>query len=198
MKLKNLATLRRRANWHAKKDHISQQTYGEGSTNGHLEYKGCAIGCLVAPSGLQNLRAWIKELGTYDADEGIWEFDADYGDYDDDEMVDDLGEQFGISPLLARAAEALFELQLTHGDAINFIPKFAAALNEKAQIDDDELAEVLRGALPGIDVDTWSAESPSIDWTVYRVRGHQQPRHIWELTVERGTAILLDWLNKQT
>ena len=145
MKIKNTAELRRRANAHARNDRIAQGTYGDASVNGHVEYHGCAIGCLSTPHRKAELRTYLLSQGADILDIPRPNVEA---------MLRRLSREFGISPALARCAEAIFETLPTHGAAIEFIPKFAASLNEGADI----TPAALRNVWPDI-IDThggWS------------------------------------------
>jgi len=131
MKIKNTKELVLRARGHAKLDHIAQGTYGDGTVNGDVEFKGCAIACLATPHRKKDMRAWfIKWLG--ENYEPGYSNEVEFDDHAD--LIPALEREFGITQGLARAAEALFESQSTHGAAINFIPAFAEALNEGADI----------------------------------------------------------------
>jgi hypothetical protein len=130
-KIRNTKELVTRSKSHAKKDHIVQGTYGDISKNGHYEFKGCAIACLANPATQKGLKQFFKKW--FDASE--WSVDGENEvDLESDRMIDELKKEFGIVPELARCAEAVFEGLNTHGEAIEFIPKFAAALPEGANI----------------------------------------------------------------
>lgn len=130
-KIKNTRELVLRARGHARQDHIQQGTYGDASCNGHLEFKGCAIGCLATPHRQSELRAFIKRFGWKDDDTGDWFLNEDN---DSAKQVKRLKREFGICEPLARLAEGIFEGARTHGAAINVIPEFAAALPEGVNI----------------------------------------------------------------
>lgn len=130
MKIKNTRELVLRAQAHARADHILQSTYGEGSVNGDEEYQGCAIGCLSTPHRRTELRAFLRQyLGEWRAWSG--KKDITLTSY---QMTARLGEEFGICPELARAAEDVFERLDTHGAAIEWIPAFAKALVEGSSV----------------------------------------------------------------
>lgn len=126
MKIKNKKELVLRARGHARTDHITQGTYGHAEANGHVEYRGCAIGCLSTPHRQKDLRRFVLDGVDFDDDSG---------------MVRTLAEEFGICPALARAAEAIFEGLDTHGQAIEFIPAFARALPEGVDIGSRSVAD---------------------------------------------------------
>lgn len=175
---------RKRVNDHAAKDHIAQGTYGLGSTNGKTEFQGCWIGCSAIPSAPKALKAFIKEYGWEGKDiEGndIWQLDIDGG-----QLLPLLEDEFGISNLLARTLEAFFESQPTHGDAINFLPASAKAMNEGADITDEDIVGFLRGA--GLD-DAAYYDDFDDEWVVS-----------WEPmrdSFAEATVEFLDWLGEQ-
>jgi hypothetical protein len=131
-RIKNTRELVLRAQGHARSDHIKQGYYGESNCNGQVEFKGCAIGCLATPHRVSELRSFIKRLGSFDGDE--WELSETGSD-----QIPRLRKEFGICTQLARCAEALFEGFTNHHDAIDFIPAFAKALNEGADIKPGEV-----------------------------------------------------------
>ena|ERR1700690_1419548 len=133
MKIKNTKELRLRANDHAKHDRIKQGTYGDGNVNGHAEFKGCAIGCLSTPHRKAELREFLRGIFG-GASEGWQQLEYAENDLDDFGQMKLLSKEFGICPELARSAEALFEGCDTHGAAIEFVPAFAKALPEGADI----------------------------------------------------------------
>lgn len=129
MKIKNTRELRLRARGHARADHITQGTYGNSHTNGKPEFEGCAIGCLATPHRQSDLRSFIKRLGSFDISDEVWRLNENA-----EPQLNRLRREFGISRQLARMAEALFEGFSLHSDAIDFIPAFASALNEGADL----------------------------------------------------------------
>lgn len=133
MKIKNTKELRLRANAHAKYDRTKQGTYGDASVNGHAEFKGCAIGCLSTPHRKSELRGFLRNIFG-GATDGWDSLEYAKNSLDDEDQVELLSEEFGICPALARSAESLFEGCATHGEAIEFIPAFAKALPEGAEI----------------------------------------------------------------
>lgn len=155
MRIKNKRELVLRALGHARLDHIAQGTYGSASCNGEVEFKGCAIGCLATPHRKGELRSFIRRLG-----------ELICGEYELEEAGTDqiprLKREFGICPELARVAEAFFESQPTHGAAIEFIPEFAKALPEGANITPRKVRKFWEESLGGAYVDkvhagSWSA-----------------------------------------
>lgn len=135
MRLKNLATLRERAAWHTAQDHVRQQTYGNGQTNGHTEFHACAIGCLAHPHTLPELSEMMRDRGfEYEDNRGVLVFSyaADYSEG----LIDDIEDEFGVCAGLLRIAEAIFEHLPFHGGAIEWVAEFANALPEGADIDD--------------------------------------------------------------
>lgn len=142
MKVRNTRELVQRARGHARADHVKQGTYGRGAVNGHVVYKGCAIGCLSTPHRKPELRKFLRAVfggpkGTPNSLNHV-----EYFGRDEFAMLKDLGAEFGIDPTLARCAEAIFERLPTHGEAIDFIPAFASALNEGASFTQRKLAKV--------------------------------------------------------
>lgn len=132
MKIKNTTELVRRARWHARQDHVRQGTYGEIETNGKIDFEGCAIGCLATPHRQKDLWAAFRTHGGMLTEVSF--------------QLETLEDDFGICNELARCAEAIFENFPYHGEAIEFIPRFAEALNEGAEIDE----AMLRDIWPGI------------------------------------------------
>lgn len=142
MKIKNTRELRLRADAHARLGHIAQGTYGDVSANGDVEFKGCAVGCLSTPHRKRDLLAWLKDkVKAGEASE--W---ADSYDYcvTQSAALKALGEEFGITKRLAIVAEAAFEHQETHGQAIEFVREFAHALPEDVDIQDRHVEAFLR------------------------------------------------------
>jgi hypothetical protein len=150
MKIKNKGLLVRRAEWHAKNDHVKQGTYGDSSCNGKVEFEGCAIGCLATPHTERGLRAFIRKLGEKEV-KSDYKFDPSLGYStwqreetgsfvlyeEDDDQLPRIAREFGINRALARAAEGLFESFNKNGEAINFIPAFARALPEGVNVRPD-------------------------------------------------------------
>jgi hypothetical protein len=138
MRIKNTQELVNRSRWHARHDHVKQGTYGKSKTNGVTEFQGCAIGCLATPHRKRDLKAFVKALRAKFGDKndgsitGLGYIDEGYVYEDDLAQLKRLKSEFGIIPELARVAESIFEHLPTHSEAIEFIPAFAAALNEGA------------------------------------------------------------------
>lgn len=134
MRIKNTRELVLRADTHARHDRIVQGTYGAATVNGEVEFHGCAIGCLATPHRKRSLRSYLRAIRDGEAAGrcGLGSGDTFY--IDSARQIRDLRREFGINAALARAAEDLFENQETHGAAIEFIPAFARALNEGANI----------------------------------------------------------------
>lgn len=154
MRTKNTKELKLRAASHVKYDHIKQGTYGQGKVNGYAEFKGCAIGCLSTPHRKAELRSFLRQhLET--REEALRQFEGrslpkNYEftlKLDDEYQRKRLGEEFGLTRLLVIAAEALFEAQRYHGDAINFVRNFAYAIPEGVEITDREVWAFLKDDL---------------------------------------------------
>lgn len=184
MKLKNTRELVLRARAHARHDHVQQGTYGRGSVNGDVRFKGCAIGCLATPHRKSELRSFLRSLF---GGPQLYYKDFSSQGLNSDGMVGKLRREFGINWALARAAESFFEAQPTHGAAINFIPAFAAALNEGANI--------TPGAVRRF-------------WYKHRIGFNDSLRDVYVYDYEASgptseqvkvlTPIFLDWLRSQT
>lgn len=119
-KIKNGRELVLRAQSHARHDHIKQGTYGDGSVNGHVEFKGCAVGCLSTPHRKRDLRNFLRSFtGGVPGNVSLDDRNA---------QVEGLRREFGITEALADLLEAIFEGIETHGAAIEFIPAAAKAI----------------------------------------------------------------------
>lgn len=144
MKIKNKRELVLRAQYHARHDHVKQGTYGIGRANGQVEFQGCAIGCLAAPHRKKDLRDYVRAIfdkTKVPAYSHLINSDGSmYDPRDSDELVAEVGREFGLTPRLLRAAEDVFEGLIEHADAIDFIPAFAKALPEGARITDRQVA----------------------------------------------------------
>lgn len=167
MRIKNTAELVRRANWHARYDHIEQGTYGDATVNGVAEFKGCAIACLSTPHTKKGLRDFLRGIfggsGSGELNEFGWK---------SDDQRKALAKEFGICRTLALVLEGLFESQKTHGAAIEFIPAFAKALKEGSDIKPAELRKRFPELLE---------EADSYDPESYQVVG---ANHVEPLTEE--------------
>lgn len=128
MKIKNVKELQLRANAHARLDHYRQGTYGSGKTNGHTEYRGCAVGCLATPHRKDDLRDFII---THGKKRGDW-YEVNFAGPEQREMIEG---EFGICEDLIVVAEGFFEAQPTHGGAIEFVKRFSHSLNEGSDFD---------------------------------------------------------------
>lgn len=129
MKIKNTKELVLRAKGHARLDHVRQAEYGTGAINGEVEFYGCAIGCLATPHRKQEAKSFLKRFVRHYIKGEVNEFSLN-----PDDLTKQLSKEFGICEALARSAESCFESCDTHEEAIDFIPAFAAALNEGADI----------------------------------------------------------------
>lgn len=143
MVIKDTHKLVERAEWHAEQDHIYQGTYGAGKVNGETEFKGCAIGCLATPHGDEELAEFLRRYLREDltASPSIWGEGMTFLGLDSIEQTYEIEEQFGICTELLRVVEDIFEGLPTHGDAINFLPAFARALPEGADIKGADVME---------------------------------------------------------
>ncbi len=136
-RLRNKRELVLRARGHARMDRLTQGTYGEAYVNGHVDYRGCAIGCLAVPHRGAELLRFVKErreaspLAHLDSP-GVWFPMVD-------EHLRELERSFGISEAMMRRAELVFEALPFHGAAIEFVPAFTEALPEGVIIHDTEL-----------------------------------------------------------
>lgn len=147
MKIKNTKELQLRADSHARNDHILQGTYGKGNVNGHIEFKGCAVGCLSTPHRKKELRDFLrKHLNRRPAYAYGPEQFLDITEGTQREM---LAKEFGITEDLAVLAEGIFEVQETHGAAINFVRDFAKALVEGSDIRPRDVHAYMRKNLNG-------------------------------------------------
>jgi hypothetical protein len=113
-----------------------QGTYGNVYLNGKAEFQGCAVGCLSTPHTQNRMYAFLKEHLSYGGNSGGL-------DHEGLGQRESLTEDFGLNPTLIAVVEALFECQPTHGAAIEFVPQFANALHEGAEINDDAVLEWL-------------------------------------------------------
>jgi hypothetical protein len=143
MQIRNADELVRRANYHARFDHIVQGTYGRAKTNGDVQFQGCWIGCLATPHRKGELKDHIEKVGLDSFDLGGNLKGWHYVDEDDDVLTERLYEEFGITEALARHAEIIFENLDYHGEAIEFVPGLAKVLAEieGIEIDDERLVE---------------------------------------------------------
>ncbi len=156
MKTKNTKELRLRAAAHARADHVKQGTYGRGYTNGHTEYKGCAIGCLTTPHRKRDLITFIKSFRFYD------EINYSVDTYTDSiELRKQLSREFGLCKQLVYLAEAFFEAQTTHGAAINFVRDFGAAVPEGKKFTPKQCNKFCEGLL-GVDAEFWPSVRSSV------------------------------------
>jgi hypothetical protein len=107
-----------RAEGHAKFDRISQGTYGKPDSNGSdVEYKGCAMFCLSTPATIadENIGIWNR----------IWNMLDRTGEFEREDEIERIREEFGICDGLLDLTEAIFEGLPFHGGAIEFIPEVA-------------------------------------------------------------------------
>lgn len=161
MRIKNTGELVLRAQGHARSDHIEQGTYGQLKANGFAEFRGCAIGCLATPHRKRDLKALYRALmgGNRRSRHASGAYITTMDDlrqieFSSDGLIRGLKREFGICSELARCAEAIFEAQELHGEAISFIPAFARALREGADI----TPRKLRKAWPTITENDFHAE----------------------------------------
>lgn len=131
MVIKNVKLLRQRARWHAKEGHVKQGTYGGGKVNGKVEFHGCFVGCLSTPHRKSELAAFLqKNLSGLRMVAGGQHLRASTVRAQHHALT----ETFGLTSPLIALIEAFFEAQPTRAEAIDFVPKVAAALNEGADI----------------------------------------------------------------
>jgi hypothetical protein len=131
MRIKNVKLLRARARWHAKEGHVKQGTYGGGRVNGEVEFHGCFVGCLATPHSKRALKSFLQE----NLSGLVWASgESHLLERTVREQHRTLTATFGLTPPLIALIEAFFEAQPTHAEAIDFVPKVAAALNEGADI----------------------------------------------------------------
>lgn len=186
MILRNIRELVLRARSHAEQDHVVQGTYGSCRSDGRsVEYKGCAVGCLSTPHRARELadflEKWLKPGTTY----------LDISDRQQREL---LGEEFGITPVLAVAAEGLFEAQFTHGAAINFVKDFAEALVEGADVTDGAVLGWLQSI--GVEVDDYDLQYLFEDGHSFfdEISNHLTEREDGDAAVSGATEGFLSWL----
>jgi hypothetical protein len=137
MIIKNTETLRKRADFHHEQDQIIQGDYGEAKTNGDIEYKGCAIGCLSTPNPTEQpaFADFLKEHRPEGALPGKWAV----VNLDSEQMREILGEEFGICYNLTHLAENIFESIMGEQEAADFVKEFAYALRDGIVIDNDRV-----------------------------------------------------------
>lgn len=137
MKIKNTKELRLRAASHVRDDHVIQGTYGDVTRNGHVTFKGCAIGCLSTPHRKAEMLKFLEEhSGPYG---GLSISNKDQRGL--------LATEFGINRALAMTAEGFFEAQLTHGAAIQFVKEFADSLVEGSELTPSDVLRWLKSNL---------------------------------------------------
>lgn len=158
MKIHDTEKLRKRADSHAKEDHIKQGTYGHAETNGYTEYKGCAVSCLATPSLDEGLVNWIKLKGAMRVEKDgtdVWKVGGILpGPFMSARLRETVEDQFGINTTLMIIAEGLFEAQPTHGAAIEFVKEFAHSFKEGTDIT-EQMAYDWGFAVTGRDLNTW-------------------------------------------
>lgn len=168
MRVKNIRQLQLRADWHAEKGHVLQGTYGNVDLDGKVEFFGCAVGCLSTPHTKTRLLQFLREHVTKDGGSL---------DHESRGQREDLTREFGLTPMLITAVEGLFEGQPTHGAAIEFVPKFAHALHEGAEITDEDIEQWIdRQAFDPNDYDDWNEIHQALEWL--------DPSEIQEITAD--------------
>lgn len=143
--LRNIHELQLRANWHAKQGHVMQGTYGDVSLNGHLDFRGCAVGCLSTPHRMSRLKTFLQKF--MDSGGGL--------KHEGQGQRESLEKEFGLNYVMIACVEGLFEGQPTHGAAISFVRDFAHALREGAEITTQDIYTWQARAL-GIREDGWN------------------------------------------
>jgi hypothetical protein len=169
MKIKNTRELKLRARAHAKFDHVQQGTYGRGRVNGVAVFKGCMVGCLSTPHRQADLRRFLKRWLEFPGAPGVSCIGRE-----PENQHRAMAREFGISLSLTALAEGLFEAQLTHGEAIDFVCDFACSLPAGADIGPRQVRRFTdHHSLPQIII-----EDEEGNWLGVReaFKGRQRPR----------------------
>ena len=112
--IKNTDELVKTAKEHKLADHIRNNFYAkiQGKHNGERveDWSVCAIGCLATPATLEELKKeYPDNVNTYEEKVGDEIYTHYSCDIDDDVLLYKLEEKYGITYILARAAETFFE-----------------------------------------------------------------------------------------